>query len=105
LGPDGALITASGELDVATVDPVREALNGAVAAGARRLVVDLRAVSFLDSITVAMLVHASRRVGGRFAVATRPDSYARLIFEVAGLLAPLGVCESLEDALALAGAS
>jgi anti-sigma B factor antagonist len=102
LEPDGALVTVSGELDVGTVDPLREALSRALDDGARRVVVDLRGVSFLDSVTVAILVHAARRAGGerRFAVAIEPGSYVRLIFEVAGLVRGLGVFESLDDALA-----
>ena len=100
LEDDGALITATGELDVATSGPLREALTRAVDDGARRLAVDLRGVRFLDSITVAILVHASRRVDGRFAVAVEPGTYAGLIFEVAGLVEPLGVRDSLDAALA-----
>ena len=100
LGADGALVAVAGELDIATADPLRDALAQAVADGARRLVVDLRDVGFLDSVAVAVLVHASRRVDGRFAVAIEPGSYVRMIFEIAGLLDGLGVRESLDEALA-----
>src|SRR4051812_15279364 len=94
---DGVLLTVTGELDIATVPLVRERLAGPAAAAARRIVVDLRGVSFMDSTGLAAFVHAKMRQA--ITLVMEPDSYARLIFEVAGLIGVLDVVDRLDDAL------
>ena len=102
LSPSGLVITATGELDIATVPQLRTAFADAFAAGVTRLVVDLRPLAFLDSVAVAALLHARREVGdaGRLAVVVAPDSYAHLIFEVAGLSHCLDVFPTRDEAIA-----
>jgi anti-anti-sigma factor len=92
-----ALLTITGELDIATVPVVRERLAALIDAGVRRLVVDLREVTFMDSTGLAAFIHAKMRLGdeGLLTIAMEPDSYARLIFEVAGLTGVLDVVETL----------
>jgi anti-sigma B factor antagonist len=67
----GALVVAfSGDVDLEHSPRTREVLLGAVARG-RRLLVDLSAVSYIDSSGVASLVEAfqlSRRQGQAFAL-------------------------------------
>jgi anti-anti-sigma factor len=97
--PDGSvLLTITGELDIATVPVVRERLTAVTDAGARHLVVDLRDVSFMDSTGLAAFIHAKMRLGdeGHMTLVMEPDSYARLIFEVAGLVGVLDVVETLD---------
>jgi anti-sigma B factor antagonist len=98
LADGGALLTVAGELDIATVPVVRERLTAITAAGARRLVVDLRAVSFMDSTALAAFIHAKMRLGdeGTMTLVLARDSYARLIFEVAGIDGVLDVVETLD---------
>jgi anti-sigma B factor antagonist len=98
LDDGGVLLTIVGELDIATVPLVRERLAAVTAAGARRVVVDLRGVSFMDSTGLAAFVHAKARQAG-ITLVIEPDSYAALIFEVAGLVGVLDVVETLDDAL------
>jgi len=96
---DGSvLLTIAGELDIATVPTVRERLTAVTDAGARRLVVDLREVSFMDSTGLAAFIHAKMRLGdeGSMTLVMEPDSYARLIFEVAGLVGVLEVVDTLD---------
>jgi anti-sigma B factor antagonist len=96
---DGSiLLTITGELDIATVPVVRERLSAVIEAGARRLVVDLRDVSFMDSTGLAAFIHARMRLGdaGQLTLVMEPESYARLIFEVAGLVGVLDVVETLD---------
>jgi anti-sigma B factor antagonist len=102
LGPSGAVLTVSGELDIATVPQPRKRLGAALDRGARRLVIDLRPLFFLDSVAVAALLHAARQVGddGRLAVVVAPDSYIRMVFEIAGLPLCLDVVDTREEALA-----
>ena len=45
-----------GEIDLATRDTVTSAAHAAVAAGATRLVLDLSAVTFMDSSGIAALI-------------------------------------------------
>jgi anti-sigma B factor antagonist len=106
LFPSGVVLAVSGELDMATAPELRERLDAALEAGVRRIVVDLQELTFLDSIALAMLLHASRRLGdeGRMAVVVAPDSYVRLIFEVAGMPHCVDVVESRAQAIARATA-
>lgn len=65
---DVSIVAASGELDLSTADELRECLFGVVGDGARRVVLDLSAVTFLDSTTLGVLVGTRKRLmptGGR----------------------------------------
>src|SRR6185369_3274819 len=66
----GALIVASGELDVQSVPQLKEHLADAIDGGAKAIVVDLADVSFIDSISLSALVGARRKLGdgGRLAI-------------------------------------
>jgi anti-sigma B factor antagonist len=102
LAPAGLVISVSGELDIATVPQLRRRLGAALDRGTRRIVIDLRTLEFLDSVAVAALLHAARQLGdeGRFAVAVAPDSYTRMVFEIAGLPQCLDVVETRAEAIA-----
>ena len=65
----------AGELDLYRLPELTEALQSA--AGARRILIDLREVTFLDSTTLALLVqeHRRRREEGReFVILTGPHT-------------------------------
>jgi anti-sigma B factor antagonist len=100
--PSGVVLSATGELDVVTAPALRERLNAALDAGVRRLVIDLREVSFMDSVSLAILVHASRRLDpdGRMAIVIAPGSYTRLIFDAAGLDGCLQLVATREQGIA-----
>jgi anti-sigma B factor antagonist len=100
--PDGLVVTVTGELDIATVPQVRRILNAALARGVRRVVIDLRPLFFLDSIAVAALLRVAGELGdeGRLAVVVAPDSYIRMLFEIAGLPQCLDVVDTREAAVA-----
>jgi anti-sigma B factor antagonist len=102
LDPSGLVLTIEGELDIATAPELRTRLNAAVDAGLSRLVIDLRPLAFLDSVALATLLHARRRLheDGRLAVIVAPDSYVRLIFEIAGMPQCIDVFETREQAVA-----
>jgi anti-anti-sigma factor len=96
---DGAVLTIAGELDIATVPVIRERLSAIVERAPRRLVVDLRAVTFMDSTALAAFIHAKVQLGdSAMTLVLERDSYARLIFEVAGLDGVLDVVETLDEA-------
>lgn len=100
--PAGVVICVSGELDIATVPKLRRRLVAALDRGVRRVVIDLRPLDFLDSVAVAALLHAARQLGddGRLAVVVAPDSYTRMVFEIAGLPQCLDVVDTRAAAVA-----
>jgi anti-anti-sigma factor len=102
LEPAGVLLTVAGELDIATAPELRKRLVSAIDAGARRLVIDLCPVSFMDSVAMAAILHARTRLAdeGRMAIVLPCDSYTRLVFEIAGLPRCLDLFETRAEALA-----
>jgi anti-sigma B factor antagonist len=100
--PAGLVLTVHGELDMATAPELRARLGAAARDRVRALVLDLRPVAFLDSVAVAAILHARRQLGdgGRMAIVIDPDSYTRMVFEIAGLPQCLDIVETLHDAVA-----
>jgi anti-sigma B factor antagonist len=98
---DGAWVTiAGGEIDMSSAPELRSAL--AADGGAALVVLDLRAVTFLDSSALGVIVAQLRRArerGSRFAVAAGPGSEARRLLELSGLLGTVEVVEAPEGAL------
>ena len=94
--PAGLVVTVSGELDVATTPAFREHLEDAIEAGAHRLVIDLTAVSFLDSVALAAIVHEKQRLPehGRVVLVVDPSSYVMLVFQSTGLTQVLDLVET-----------
>ena len=76
-------ITPSGELDLATIAPVRDKVDAAIAQGATAIVFDLEHVTFLDSSALAVFAYAARLVGNVHVV--NPNSFARRVIEQTGL--------------------
>ena len=103
LEPSVLVLTVFGELDIATAPELRTRLTTAYEQGVTRLIVDLRSLSFLDSVAVATLLQARSRLGdeGRMGVVVDPDSYIRLILEVAGMPRCLDIVETREQAVTL----
>jgi anti-sigma B factor antagonist len=95
-----AVVTASGELDAFVADELTSVLEGAV--DEAWLVVDLTAVSFMDSTALGLLVRAVREADER-GNATRvvlPATTARRIFEITTLDRVLPIATSRAQALA-----
>ncbi len=101
--PSGLAITVGGELDIATAPALRDRLAAAFDAGQHRLVIDLSALTFLDSVALATIVHAKQRLPeeGRMAIIIDPSSYVMLVFESGGLPKVLDLVETREEAIAL----
>jgi anti-anti-sigma factor len=93
-GRDSAWIRVAGELDLATSAQLRDALHEAERR-ARRIVLDLRQLTFMDSSGVHVIVDANnraRRSGGRLVLTRGPDSVDRL-FALTGTAAVVDVVE------------
>ncbi len=74
-------IVAEGELDLSTAPQLAQALLAAEATDAPRIVVDIQAVSFIDSSGLRMLFEAharSRRNGNRLRLTRGTDHVGRL---------------------------
>ena len=95
--PSGVAFTVGGELDIATAPILRERLCAALEEGVDRALIDIRAVTFMDSVALAAMVANAKQLGGRMVVVVDPDSYAMLILEVSGLPVALDIVESLEE--------
>jgi anti-sigma B factor antagonist len=89
-------LNLSGELDLATVGQLEEAIDTHLAAS-EDVVVDLRALSFMDSTGVRALVagHAAAQNGGGSLLIVRPprDSEVDRVIEVSGIGPALGMVD------------
>jgi anti-sigma B factor antagonist len=95
------VVRAEGELDVGTAAQMRETVSAALDEH-DRLVVDLSAVTFLDSVTLGVLIGAYNRTkdgGGALAVVVT-DERVRRVFRITGLDKVFAMYETLEAALA-----
>ena len=88
------VVHIAGEIDVATAPLVRAQLTELLDGGARRIVLDLRAVHFVDSSGLGVLVGALRRLqeerDGRMRVEGAQDAVRR-VFEITGLGPTFGI--------------
>jgi anti-sigma B factor antagonist len=62
-GPD-ALVAVQGELDIATLPELERAVTRMRAQGLERLVIDLRGVEFLDSMSIELLLRLHGELTG-----------------------------------------
>jgi anti-sigma B factor antagonist len=89
-------LTLSGELDLATVGQLEEAIASRLSAG-EDVVVDLRGLAFMDSSGVRALVsgHADAQDGGGSLTIVRPprDSEVDRVIEVSGIASALGMVD------------
>jgi len=85
-----AVIRPAGELDLSSVPQLERSLRDAVESGARRVVIDLRALEFMDSTGLTLLMRwqrESRRDGFELAL-VRGDERIHRLFELTAM-APL----------------
>jgi anti-sigma B factor antagonist len=96
---DGLLLVARGELDIDAVGQLRKHLEHATSSGAQRILLDLAEVTFIDSLSLAAIVAANRRLGhaGRLAIVA-DHAYVLLILEACGLDSVVEVFRTRGDA-------
>lgn len=104
---DIPVVNVSGDIDVATAAPMRDAIDALMVAGHRRLVLDLSGVTFIDSTGLGVIVgrlKGLRRGGGAMAVVASHERVLRVL-DITGLDTVLPVTADLDGALdALSGA-
>jgi anti-sigma B factor antagonist len=97
----GVVVAATGEIDMSTSPQLRAALRDPQAS-APAVVLDLRAVTFMDSSGLGVIVGQHKRAreeGYRFAVAVDGAPEVRRILELSGLVGVLHVVDAPDDAL------
>ena len=87
---DVAIVTVSGELDFALCIKLAPELNAALRSTARAIVIDLEAVSLVDSSGIALLLNAFRHLdhAGRQLAIACPMGSPRRAFELTGPRSP-----------------
>ena len=85
---DTTVILIAGACDASCHQELRERLLEAEALGVKRIVVDLSALSFIDSIGLRVLIGAwnrARHGGHRFSVTLPHSGQVRRVFELTGV--------------------
>jgi anti-sigma B factor antagonist len=103
---DVAILTVTGQLDLALCIKIAPELNAALRSPARAIVIDLEGVSLVDSSGIALLINAYRSLdhaGRKLAIACPPGPQRRA-FELTGLDRQLPMHETHQAALAAVGA-
>jgi anti-sigma B factor antagonist len=97
---DCTVVTATGDIDVYNAPELRAVLADA-SATKRRLVIDLRRVTFMDSSALGVLVGTLKRArsnGGSMRLIRPADRLFRL-FQITGLTQVFDFCDTVEDAV------
>lgn len=99
------VLAVSGELSLHTVCTFRAAVLRLIDAGARQIVVDLTAVTFIDSTALGVLMSGQRQLqprGGAIVVAACEP--IALVFKTVGLERLFAVCATRAEGLCVATA-
>jgi anti-anti-sigma factor len=97
---DPAVVTLTGELDLASADKLADRIRGLVDTGHPRLIVDLAGLIFCDSTGMGTLVRANNEClaqGGYLRLAAPNHNVARVL-AVVGLLDAFPVYQSVDAA-------
>lgn len=96
------VIVVHGQADLHTAPDLREAITEAIDGGASGLIVDLTDATFVDSMTLGVLLGAVKRLrprGGKVAVVC-VSPHIRRIFEITLLDRVFGLHDTLDEARA-----
>jgi anti-anti-sigma factor len=101
--PDVSVLVVSGELDYSASPHLDRRIVDHLKAGKRRLIVDLSAVTFIDSMAIGVLVRSASRLrdtGGSLRVVCAEENERVLrIFDIAGVASSIPLDRSPEEAL------
>lgn len=89
----------AGDIDIAVVPELRDALDRVIDTGCENIVLDIGSVTYADSSALGLLVWLDHRLQsneGKAILAGASDDVAR-IFELSGLLSVAGCLEERED--------
>jgi anti-sigma B factor antagonist len=94
------VLRPTGDLDVYTVGSLRDALGRMIEADARKIVVDLDAVPFMDSSGLGALMGGVRRLreaDGDLAISCTRDQHLKL-FTITGFGEGVSIAPTVEEA-------
>jgi anti-sigma B factor antagonist len=94
-----AVVVLQGVVDAPCASRFRDVVTAGIDQGAAAMVVDLSAVSFIDSVGLGAIVLAARRLGPGGIALVLPHRGLVRIFRVCGLDRLLDICETREQAL------
>jgi anti-sigma B factor antagonist len=97
---DWLVVSAAGELDVVTSPRLQEVVSGAFL-DSKRIVIDLTAVTFMDSSALRVLTQSERDLSarsGELRVIVTPGRVHKVL-QLTGMLDVLSVHETLADAI------
>ena len=101
------MIAVHGQADLHTAPELRNAIGNALDDGARSLVIDLSEATFIDSMTLGVLLGAVKRLrptGGKVTIVC-VDPHIRRIFEITLLDRVFSLHASRDEARATANGS
>jgi anti-sigma B factor antagonist len=87
---DSAFIVLSGELDLSGTDRLEAAIRHAEESDIGRVIVDLTAITFIDSTGLGVLLDAKRRSNGRLRVTPSEHEAVTRLLELTGTTEILG---------------
>ena len=101
IGADAYVVSVSGELDIATAGRFAEEFERTAKRDARRVIVDLVGLTFIDSVALGVLTEGARRLrttGGTCIVVSQDPRILR-VFEITGLHRIFRIERSLAEAV------
>ena len=101
VGADAYVVSVSGELDVATAGRLREELDLTAERDARRVIVDLIGLTFIDSVALGVLTEGAQRLraDGGVCVVVSQDPRILRVFQITGLDRIFRIERSLAEAV------
>lgn len=99
------IVTAIGELDVATRGPLERQLAKVASDGVSRLIVDLRRVTFIDSGSIHALFRTGTSMGDSNAVLLIEPGFMRRVLDIVEIDRVFTIENSLADAMSRAGST
>jgi len=94
-------VQVSGEIDLANVDEVRQAITTELADDPARVILDLRGTTYLDSAAIAMLFRLAQRLGHRrqdLALVVPRDAPIRAVLELTSIQTVIPLHDTLDAA-------
>jgi anti-anti-sigma factor len=91
------VVNVIGEADLSSAGELFDAIVQASANGTRRVAVDLRLATYIDSTTLSTLIRANNAYAGKFFIVVPKDGIVRRVFAITSLIDVLPTIESLED--------
>ena len=95
-----AFVTVSGQADLHTAPELRSAISTVIDGGTRRLAIDLSDATFIDSMTLGVLLGALKRLtplGGELVIVC-PGQHVRRVFEITSLDRVLALVDTPNEA-------